>query len=143
MDAPTMSHVRVGRQCIAVAHRPVPLAAEDWAAFAQTVREVGKARGSVSFCVRIEGPGGPDAAMRAELNELADQFPIRAAILTRSRLAKGVAMAISWIGKVKIKAFDPDKLGSAVAWLELPQTEHAELEDALRKLAAELGTEPA
>lgn len=136
-----MKHVTVGDQCIAVAHRPVPLATDDWATFLAEVRRIGQSRGAVSFCVRIEGPGGPDAAMRAELNELADQFPIRAAILTRSRLAKGVAMAISWIGKVEIKAFDPDDMTSAVAWLGIPESGHAELEAALRTLATELGTE--
>jgi hypothetical protein len=143
MAAPTILHRRVGRRTIAIVHRPVPMAKEDWADLIASVTHIGETEGAVYYCVRTEGAGGPDASMRAELNEVGQRFPIRAAVITSSRIAKGIAMAVSWLGTVKIKAFAPADMDAALGWLETPASEHDDLKATLRTLEYRLEAERA
>jgi hypothetical protein len=77
---------------------------------------------------------------RRELEEAVTHHRGRVAVITESRIARGIVKAISWTGK-QIKAFDFSRCGAAFEYLDLDEDEIDEALETARKLAAELGLE--
>jgi hypothetical protein len=87
----------------------------EWDAFLDTYeREQSGMRGLLVF---TPGPS-PDSARRKRLSELNERRPVPIAVLTPSRIARGVVSALSWLG-LAIRAFEPDALDKALDHLAL------------------------
>src|SRR5215470_10452637 len=80
----------------------------DWTEYVSVVRDVlaeqgptGRARG-----IAITDGGGPTARQRALFVEASEGAKIIGAVVTASRLARGIGRALSWVHP-EIKAFAP------------------------------------
>ncbi len=65
--------------------------------------------------------GGPNAMQRQDLDELTEKKDdkVRVAIVTGSRIARGIVTAISWIRKDTHVAFNPTDVNKALDYLQL------------------------
>jgi hypothetical protein len=81
--------------------------------------------------------GTPTAAQRQRLKELLAGRSVPVAVISRSPLVRGSVTTLSWFNS-QIKAFPPEGLGNALAYLQIPKTRHAFIEKELRKLRNEL-----
>lgn len=133
-----MVQQRVGAHHLVVVHRPVPIDPNDWAYFLEVAESIARSAGRVHVLVRSEDKGGPDAGQRADLNERFSSLKMRVAVLTASRVTRGIAMALSWLKVVDIKAFPPGKLDPALEFLETDGSERPEVAAAVRELESRL-----
>lgn len=135
---PTMVHQRAGADHLLCVHRPVPIEPEEWGRFLDAAESIARSAGQVRVLVRSEDKGGPDAAQRADLNERFANLKMRVAVLTASRVTRGIAMALQWLKVVDIKAFPPADVDKALAFLETPADQRAEVLATLRELQQRL-----
>lgn len=84
--------------------------------------------------------GGPTMKQRRELEEAVTHHQGRVAVVTESRIARGIVKAISWTGK-QIKAFDFSRRDAAFEYLELDEDEQQAALETARALAEKLGLE--
>ena len=63
-------------------------------------------------------------------------------IITRSAFVRGVATAIGWFRPIA-RAFSPENLDQALAYLDVPSTHVQEIQQIIPKLKAKLAGEPA
>ena len=84
------------------------------------------------------GVASPNSEQRASaVATLRAKGPaFRASVMTRSKVARGVATAISWFGP-KVRAFSLEELQKAIDHLEVDESEWAEI----RAVVDELGRE--
>jgi hypothetical protein len=107
--------------------------ARDWDALLATCRrEIATLRGGV---VLSDG-GRPNAKQRAALAAL-DGAVVRIAVLTPSVLARGAVTALHWLGH-NIRAFEPDDLDSAFAYIDVPAASYVGTLRRIVELKAEL-----
>lgn len=130
----TMMGRRAGVDHLVLVHRPVPIDSEEWKDFLDLAESIARSTGQVRVLVRTEDKGGPDASQRADLNERFEKLKIRVAVLTASRIARGIAMALQWLKVVDIKAVGPGEIDKALDFLETPKDERAEVIATLRQL---------
>jgi hypothetical protein len=130
----TMMGRRAGVDHLVLVHRPVPIDSEEWKDFLDLAESIARSTGQVRVLVRTEDKGGPDASQRADLNERFEKLKIRVAVLTASRIARGIAMALQWFKIVDIKAVGPGEIDKALEFLETPKDERAEVIATLRQL---------
>lgn len=84
----------------------------DWNAMIEHVREQQQLRG-----VLVVAPGAkPNPSMRADIQHMHEHFGTKAAVLTASKVTKGVLVALSWFS-VPIKGFSHDQLDDALDYL--------------------------
>lgn len=121
-----------------VVHRPVPIDEKEWKAFVDLAETVARERGRVEVLVRAEDKGGPHAGQRAELNERFSSLKMRVAVLTSSRITRGIAMALSWFKVVDIKAVAPTDVEGALDFLQTDASERGEIVATLRQLEQRL-----
>ncbi len=97
---------------------------------------------SVVSLVVTEG-GGPNTVQRTDMNEalLKDGGSFSTAVVTESRVARGIVTAMSWFNS-GIRAFAPKQLDDAIGYLGLDPREHAEVLETLGRLRAELDLGP-
>ncbi len=83
--------------------------------------------------------GAPNAAQRLSLVELSrgtrNRDKIRAAIVSRSPVARGLVTTFRWLG-LPLRAFAPDELSAVFAFLEVSNAEARDLCAALVDLCA-------
>jgi hypothetical protein len=65
--------------------------------------------------------GGPNAAQRGTLNALLAGRSVPVAVMSDSARIRGVVTALSWFNR-SIRAFPPNGLHDALAYLEIPAT---------------------
>lgn len=92
-----------------------------------------------AFLVVSEG-GGPNAMQRAELDEAIDieRHPGKTAVVTVSRIARGIVTAISWFSP-GIKAFGTNQLAPAIEYLGASAAEVEAVINEVRRLKKDLG----
>lgn len=83
------------------------------------------------------GDSNPDLRQRLRLNDVASRHAVKIAVLTESMIARGAARAISWIGKIDIRAFEPGDNASALGWLGVDELSFAPLVTAVSDLRHE------
>jgi hypothetical protein len=86
--------------------------------------------------------GGPNLMQRRDLEQITNRLRGSVAVVTSSRVARGIVTAISWVKK-EIKAFNPDQRQAAFDYLRL---EPKQAEEAMRvalELSRELGVSSA
>lgn len=130
----TMMGRRAGVDHLVLVHRPVPIDNEEWKDFLDLAESIARSTGQVRVLARTEEKGGPDASQRADLNERFEKLKIRVAVLTASRITRGIAMALQWLKVVDIKAVGPSEIDKALDFLDTPADERAEVIATLRQL---------
>jgi len=109
----------------------------DWKEYVAAARQWKK--DIQAFLVVSEG-GGPNAMQRAELDEAIDieHHPGKTAVVTVSRIARGIVTAISWFSP-GIKAFGTNQLSQALEHLGMPAAEAEQVTNEVRRLKKDLG----
>jgi len=64
--------------------------------------------------------GAPSAAQRKVMNDVVNGRTFPTALVSSSAMMRGIATAMSWFNK-GIKAFEPDAIEDALAYMEVPQ----------------------
>ncbi len=87
--------------------------------------------------------GGPNTMQRGDLEKLTeglgpDSPKERVAVITVSRLARGIVTAIRWFNR-EIKAFEPGDREAAFEFLELSKEERTNVLRLAKAMAGELG----
>lgn len=92
-----------------------------------------------AFLVVSDG-GGPNAMQRAELDEAIDieHHPGKTAVVTVSRIARGIVTAISWFSP-GIKSFGTNQLAQAIEYLGASPGEVESVSNEVRRLKKSLG----
>jgi hypothetical protein len=85
-----------------------------------------------------------NARQREDVKQFWQRTRVRIALLTNSRLARGAAIAVAWFG-VSVRAWAPECIDDAMAFLAVPVERQSELRLAAQALAVELqeGSGPA
>lgn len=105
-------------EALCLAHTKQAPLQDEWDEFVQAARDMIVRTGSARFLVLTEG-GGPDALQREQINNACDGHPVRAAVMTDSRIARGIVMAIAWMKAMDIKAFPQAGIEQAMNFLEM------------------------
>lgn len=104
-------------------------------------------RGVAMRVLVVTEGGAPTALQRMKMNDLVADWMrrnpdcIRTAIITRSAFVRGVVTAIGWFRPIA-RAFGPDHLEQALAYLEVPPNYAQEIQQIIPKLKAKLVEEP-
>lgn len=94
------------------------------------------------FAIFTDG-GAPTAVQRMKMNEMVADWMrrnpdcIRSAIITKSAFVRGVVTAIGWFRPIA-RAFSPDNLDQALAYLDVPASRLSEIQTLVPKLKAKL-----
>jgi len=131
---------RVVCDIFVIVHADMPPSAEDWS-------EMSRLRDACA--VRLKGQlvvGPPraiiDARQRADVKMFWQRSHVSLAILTDSRLVRGAAIAVAWFG-VTVRAWPPECIDEAMAFLVVPVERRDEVRQAAMALAAEVrGSSP-
>ena len=139
-----MVFTTVGHYTVAV-HTKRPPSDEEWEEYL-TAHAPHFDRGhNMRFLILTEG-GAPTAVQRMRMNEMVAEWTkknpdcIRSAIITNSAFVRGVATAISWFRPIA-RAFSPDHLDQALAYLEIPSKYFQDIEQLIPTLKAKLGAD--
>jgi hypothetical protein len=110
----------------------------EWKEYCSVMSTMGETDNMLIF----SAGGGPNLMQRRDLEQITNRLRGSVAVVTASRVARGIVTAISWLKK-EIKAFNPEQRQDAFTFLHLtpPQAEEA-LSMAI-KLSKELGVSSA
>ena len=139
--ARTLAYSRYRGRLVLLAHARVNPSAAEWSAYCRDLR---RWRAELDgILVRSDG-GGPNALQRGEMTDAieAERTTVRTAVVTVSRVARGIVTALSWIN-AQIKAFSPLQQDAALSYLGVTDDERAEVLAELERLRALLGAEAA
>jgi hypothetical protein len=94
---------------------------DEWKEYVESAR---KWRQEIQGFLVVSDGGGPNTMQRAELDEAIDieHHPGKTAVVTISRIARGIVTAISWFSP-GIKAFGTNQLHQAIEYLGTPPPE--------------------
>lgn len=123
--APTFLFERHERWVLLV-HGSDPPGDAEWQEYVEALRDLERRKG-VGVVVLTDGVG-PNALQRKMITE----FSMRSAVVTSSRVARGMVTALGWIG-VAIKAFAPEQFVDALAALDVPEASYTSM---MQKAAA-------
>ncbi|NVB37327.1 hypothetical protein G6O69_05755 [Pseudenhygromyxa sp. WMMC2535] len=121
-----------------VVHTPQDPSDEDWQAYLEDVtKHAAKIKGILVYTQRT----GPSASQRAASNKAFSETngDMKVAIMTSSRMTKGIVTALSWVVGGNIKAFSTKDFQGAVASLGLDYEETLHAKVALKTLARAAG----
>lgn len=117
-------------------HAEAPPRAEDWAQM-RAMRNAHRDRIRSNLVV-APGEASIDAAQRADVAEFMKETGTSVAVVTDSALIRGVAQAVGFLG-AQIKAFGPTELSSALNFLVVPPSRHADMIRRVEAMKLELG----
>jgi hypothetical protein len=132
-------------QFTVVVHAKGPPTDEEWDEYLKAHAPYFERGMSMRFLVLTRG-GAPTAVQRMKMNDMVAGWQkinpdcVRTAIVSDSQLVRGVVTAISWFRPIA-RAFSPDHLKQALAFLEVPPKHNAEIEQLIPKLKAKLDTD--
>jgi hypothetical protein len=107
-----------------IVHADMPPADDDWARLV-TVRNANRDRLQGNLVI-APPRASINAAQRADVAQYMRQSGTGVAVVTESALIRGVARAIGFLG-VQVRAFAPVELASALNFLLVPQSRHADM----------------
>ena len=114
---PNILHKKVGDVLCVVTGTGESIPDDEWRGLLATIEGEHGHTGGVVRVLGFAGGVAPKPTQRAQLNQLAGAVPIRVAMITESALMRGVATALSWLGKVQVKGFRRGRLADALAFL--------------------------
>jgi hypothetical protein len=109
---------------------------DDWKLALEWSRTKAREPAMIRYLVLSEG-GKPNARQRAEFSKVVGDHSIRTALVTGSVLARGAITAMSWFN-ADMRAFAPDNLDEAFAFLGIPSSQHDRFRSAIAELRAEM-----
>jgi hypothetical protein len=108
---------------------------EDWGGYLEVMRSLEHGYRMVIF----SSGGGPTTMQRRDLESITEgQETARVAVITSSRLARGIVTAIRWFNR-DIKAFEPAHRDAAFTFLALDKVERDDVLRLAKSMATELG----
>ena len=120
-----------------IVHADVPPDEADWARMA-VVRNANREK--IRSNLVIAPPRASiNARQRADVAQFMRETGTSVAVLTDSALIRGVARAVGFLG-VQVRAFAPSELASALNFLVVPPSRHAEMSRRIDAMKAQLGT---
>ena len=133
----TLAYAVVGRVLLSALAVKAP-SDEEWEAYLQTWLRMpgGEERAVLVFTDRA----GPTSAQRVRLESVLGGRPQRTAVITGSTVGRLMVAAVAWANPA-IRAFAPDRVPDALAFLGVPQSELPALLAAARGLIVEVGAE--
>jgi hypothetical protein len=86
---------------------------------------------------------GPNASQRARLNKLWSDVGVnpKIAVMTNSRINRGIVTAFTWLIGNRIQAFAPERYQDACNFLELSEKEKTAAHELLRELTLKANIE--
>jgi hypothetical protein len=118
--------------CVHTAQNPSD---SEWSGYVTFVREqLGRTRGAFVYTAG----GAPNSKQRKALFDALGQQSISIAVVSPSRVALAIGVAISWF-QPNLKTFSPAQLNQAIAHLKLEPFEADGVLNAARRLTQELG----
>lgn len=108
---------------------------EEWGVYLDVVRSMDPGYRMIVF----SGGGGPTTMQRRDLEKITNhQDAAGVAVVTSSRLARGIVTAIRWFNR-EIKAFEPSQRDEAFKFLSLDEREAKDVLRLAKDMAAQLG----
>lgn len=110
---------------------------DEWKEYVESAR---KWRQEIQGFLVVSDGGGPNTMQRAELDEAIDieHHPGKTAVVTISRIARGIVTAISWFSP-GIKAFGTNQMSQAIEYLGTPPPEVEAVVVEVNRLKKSLG----
>jgi hypothetical protein len=129
---------RVLQDVVIIVHGADPPSNEEWEAWLNYyVQEAAEDR--LPIYVVTEG-GGPDVNQRDSLNRRFSKIKPRAAVVTSSRVARGIITALQWVGQIDLKGFAPEKRHEALVFLGVRPDMLKAIDAAVRDMQREIQT---
>ena len=123
-----------------IVHADTPPLDEDWARMA-VFRNAN--RDKIRSNLVIAPPRASiSASQRADVASFMRESAVSIAVVTDSALIRGVARAVGFLG-VQVRAFSPKELESALNYLIVPPSKHAEMIRRIDSLKAQLAAHAA
>ncbi len=126
------------RQVIVLVHTKDSPTDEEWKAYCDDAR---KWRTQIRGILVLSEGGGPNSVQRGELEVALDRPEAKTAVVTLSRVARGIVTAMSWFTP-KIKAFSTLQIPAALEYLDVPPRSHDSIGTAIKALRVELQLPP-
>ncbi len=111
---------------------------DEWKAYCADAR---KWRAQIRGILVLSEGGGPNSVQRGELEAALDRPEAKTAVVTLSRVARGIVTALSWFTP-KIKAFSTLQIPAALEYLEVAPRSHDSIGAAIKALRLELQLPP-
>jgi len=102
-----------------------------------------KNQAHISSTMIITEGGGPNTMQRGMMNDRLEAKGLKqkVAVVTLSRLARGIVTALSWFNP-NVRAFSTSQIPAALAYLEIPATDHEGVMQEIRRLRLKLKLPP-
>lgn len=118
----TLAYKYWERKLVILVHSKDAPSDDEWKVYCDDVRK---------WCQQIRGilvvsvGGGPNGVQRGELETALgiDTYKAKTAVVTLSRVARGIVTAISWFNP-SIKAFSTIQIPAAMDYLDVPKKDH-------------------
>lgn len=136
-----MVFATLGQVTVAL-HTKNPPSDEEWEEYLNAHQRYFERGMSMRFLILTEG-GAPTATQRMRMNEVVADWMrknpdcVRTAIITHSSFVRGVVTAIGWFRPIA-RAFAPDHIQQALAYLDVPESQMVEIEQLVPKLKAKM-----
>lgn len=110
---------------------------DEWKEYVNSARQWRK---DIQAFLVVSDGGGPNTMQRAELDEAIDieHHPGKTAVVTVSRIARGIVTAISWFSP-GIKAFGTNQMQQAIEYLGMSPAEVDSVVNEVNRLKKGLG----
>ncbi len=124
------------RRIVILVHNKDTPSDEEWTRYCEDVQ---RWRKSVEGILVVSEGGGPNTMQRGSLETaLGEDFTGKTAVVTLSRIARGIVTALSWVNS-RIKAFATNQMNAAADHVGVGKDEHLQLLAEVTKLRADLG----
>lgn len=110
---------------------------DEWSDFMTRLRQD---RGKYGCALIFTDGGGPSTMQRGQMNDAFEEmgFKGKVAVVTISRLARGIVTALSWFNP-NVKAFTPLQINAALEYLEVPAKDQDKVRGELTRVRTQLG----
>lgn len=125
---------RVMGDLLLVVHADVPPSEAEWS---EMLRVRDDAERLTGILVSAPPKASINASQRADVQSYLEETGASIAVLTHSKLVRGAAFAVAWFG-LPVRAFPPNELGEALAFLGQAPDRTPEIDASIQALAAEL-----
>lgn len=132
----TMRYLVVSSVAIMVHTKDNP-SEEEWSDFMTRLRQD---RGRYGCALIFTDGGGPSTMQRGQMNDAFEEikFKGKVAVVTVSRLARGIVTALSWFNP-NVKSFTPLQVNAALEYLEVLPGDQDKVRNELTKVRSQLG----
>lgn len=126
-----------GHLCVIFVSATKPASDSDWSEYVAWFR-ANVPPGSSLKSIVFDRAGGPNAAQRKQVNDMTASCSLHVAVLSPSAVGRGVVTAMNWFKKDSYRAFMPEELDSAIAYLGITGMDAAELRQTVLNMLRDL-----